>query len=233
MKLTSVLIGLNGIIWTSLSAGYILQNRINDSIPPYIESNLERIMERQEDRLGIKHFGAPKIVYKKPRWQKSPVTMNISGIYYPKEDEIYFPLGSAITPEKNLINNIVTTIAPGLTHNIKQTLDHELGHFYTDKLSESLGRGDWPIFSDKQSLGDKIGLKMTSEGIAEYFERSASGQSGNFYNYNWPKKTEDLVSTDRLYDGGFHLVKPIIDIYGKQGMKYLIINPPKGADLRD
>lgn len=223
--------GISGIILASVGSSLIVQNRINNSIPPYIESNLERIMKRQEDRLKIKHFETPKIVYKEPSWLEGPMTT--LGNYKPKEDETYLQLGSTITPEKSLINNMAIFLPFCPTYNVEKTLEHELGHFYMDKLSENLGRGSWPIFFDKQSMGDKIGIRLVAEGVAEYFRKSGSGEEDYFQDSYWPKKAEDFISNYILYYGGFHLVDPIIDIYGKQGIEYLITNPPKDTDLKN
>ncbi len=220
-----------GIISTALLASLftaslvVVQNRINHSIQPYVESNITRIIETQEDVLGIQHFGVPKISYKQPHWIKDG--FQVSGAYEPEKDQIYLPLGLAITPERNLSNILAICMTFGSTHNVKETLDHELGHFYADKLCESLGKGDWLHFSDGREINvNDVGIKLVSEGIAEYFKRTLNGGKDDFEDSDWPRKFEDFFTRKVIYDGGFHLVKPIIDMYGRRGIERLMSNPP-------
>lgn len=188
--------------------------------------HLEEIVKNQEKMLGIKHFGIPEISY------GTDQNINISGAilcgsYDPKEDRIYLP------PELTVCN-------------VKETLGHELGHFYLDKLNESIGKGDFP--RDVRYNPEEIGIMLISEGIAEYFGRAISNRKDNFNDSEWPRPEKHWIWRDYpvdryigerfrnpriIYDGGFHFVKPIIEKYGKDGIEYLINNHPRGKDLHN
>jgi hypothetical protein len=195
-----------------------------------VESHLERVIEHQEKKLGIKHFGMPKVSFRQLPWLEHFLLYQTAGQYNPNEDEILLSLGVTITPEKNLPNILATALSFGSVPAVEDALYHELGHFYTDKLHESLGRGNWPDYTDKQKADDYVGLRLISEGIAEYFRKTMNDEQDNFDDSDWPEELEDLGATE-IYKGGFHLVKPIIDKYGKRGIEYLTDNPPNTKDL--
>ncbi|MFA5992543.1 MAG: hypothetical protein WC796_02445 [Candidatus Pacearchaeota archaeon] len=203
-------------------SGTIVQNRVSKSIPPYVESHLETIIKDQERILGIKHFGIPQVLFgPSPKDKTTP-----PGKYDPENDTIYLAVRWVTTPENNLANTLLKCLYLGCTKNIKETLDHELGHFYNDKLNESLGNGNYP--KDYNSATNRL----ISEGIATYFNRTINDGKDDFKDSDWPEKFEYLWGY-LAYDGGFHLVKPIIDRYGKEGIKYLITNPPNIQDLNN
>ena len=78
---------------------------------------------------------------------------------------------------------------------------------------------------------ETVGKKLISEGIAEYFERTLNNGKDNFKDSDWPENLGDFIQNKIIYNGGLHLVKPIIDRYGKRGIETLIINPPSLEDL--
>ena len=121
----------------------------------------------------------------------------------------------------------------------KIILAHELGHFYPDRLSESLGKGDWPVYEKFPwgfAEGEK-GKKIISEGVANYFGVRTFGNTSygnklklrvkNFDSYL------DSLGTDSFYDVGYFLVKPILDISVRKGVEYLLTNTPTDKELGD
>lgn len=228
---TKLTIGVVALAAVTLPTGYFVQKKINREVPIYVKSHLEEIMKKQEEVLGIKHFGVPEISFDPaPSTKRENVfkAMPTIGEYDSKNDKIYLPLGLAITPEKNLTNSLAKFLTLGSTHNIKVTLDHELAHFYTDKVNEALGKGDWPEYYEispnstspeedkKRSKNDN--LQIISEGIATYFER---------------KLNIGFVKKPPIYEKGFRLVRPIIDKHGKKGIEYLITHTPSADKLTD
>ena len=201
-------IGIGAFIFSLASSYFIVKDRVEKGIQPYVESHLVAIIKDQEDKLGIQHFGIPRIVYEKQiLLYDGSVGFKedrIFGIYKAKTDEIHLSSSYLVTPDTNLINIIATTVFDPELANVEEILAHELGHFYIDKFNESLGRGSWSNRED--------GNKAVSEGISEYFRKVLNnGGDGGV----------------RLsYDMEFNLVKPIIDKYGKRGIDYLIANPP-------
>ena len=54
----------------------------------------------------------------------------------------------------------------------------------------------------------------------------------DFSHSDWPNLSSWKLWDDRvIYQGGYHLVKPIIDEFGKEGMVYLMQNSPTKDDL--
>lgn len=199
-------IGIGAIIFSLASSYFIVKDRVEQGIQPYVESHIVEIVKEQEERLGIKHFGIPKIVYEQRISLSNGLVGSdkdrIFGIYKSKTDEVYLSTSYLVTPERNLVNIIATEIFATSLIDVKELLDHELGHFYVDKLNENLGKGNW---SNREA-----GKKIVVEGISEYFRVTLNnGGKQNFRDY-----------------GGLPLVKPIIDKYGKRGIEHLIKNPP-------
>ena len=199
---------IGAFIFSLASSSFIVKNVVEKSIQPYVESHIVTIIKDQEERLGIQHFGIPRIAYKqKISLSNGPLESKEGigfGIYKAKADEIHLSLRYLVTPDTSLVNTIATEIFGILFPrvNVKEVLDHELGHFYIDKFNESLGKGDW---SNRNR-----GKKIISEGICEYFRIVLNnGGKHDFADY-----------------GGLPIVKPILDRYGKRGIDYLITNPP-------
>lgn len=177
---------------------------------------LQRCIVEQNKELGIRHFGAPNLAFEDVRY------IRLSGRYDDVKDQI--SIDAIIYLNDDLI----------LGHpNAKEILDHELGHFYTDKLSESLGRGSWPntVWTEPTITTNTACIKLIAEGIAEYFERHINNMPDNFSDANYPSDTAQFWTGWVIYSGGNHLVKPIIDKYGKDGIEYLITHPPTPDDI--
>lgn len=202
------------VLWVSIGVlafdlGMFVNYRIeNKNKKKYIEKNLVNIINSQNEKLGIVHFGIPKLSY-----EQDSIPFIFSGIYRSKEDKIY--LSTTFHLEGML-----------------KTLNHELGHYYTDKLNESLGKGDFEIdFNDSKECF--IGKKIIGEGIAEYFLCRMNGIEDDFQDSEWPADILGFYQSRVIYNGGHHFVKPIIDEHGKRGIEYLITNIPTLDDLKN
>lgn len=188
----------------------------SSDIERHIVENLDAILAQQEEQLGITYFGKPQLQFSLPAAlveQNSLVTLWYAGIY--ENNAIYLNLSG--------FDNYTGA---------KETLDHELGHFYTEKLHESWGLGIWPVYTYDEPYSDSnICLKLIDEGIAEYFSRAMNNGADAFKDTNWPISVFGFWENHVINDGGYHLVKPIIDAYGEEGIAYLISNPPTEEEL--
>lgn len=140
------------------------------------------------------------------------------------------------------LSDIATWIGTtGETKVVTSTLYHELGHYYCDRLYEHLlaDLAAEDTLNDPFRLDKLIGLKIIQEGIGRYFENVMTGEEDSFQDREWPATVGDffdpvaliidqnLIVPDHLiYDGGFHLVKPVIDQYKKEGLLYLLYHIP-------
>lgn len=180
----------------------------------YLENNLVCIVRNQENVLGIDHFGFPKVKY-------LHLEKMLFGEYIPDESTI-------------IIDKFKLSPPSSKGESAHYVLNHELGHFYVHKLSEILGTDElFRIESGGYNNPNNLGKKLISEGIAEYFARSISPKKSYFKDFLYPKTYPKLKNSFPLlaYFGGFHLVKPIIDKYGKKGIEHLIQNPPVGEEM--
>ncbi len=190
----------------------------------YIGENLESIIHLQNEKFESLRIEQSRI---------PSVKVGIPKSYIEKTYKEYGtrPLG-VYNPSTN---TIFITDYPFV--NINTVLKHELGHSYADSLSESLGNGNWPLAcKDKYS---ELGLRLVSEGIAEFIETEVTGRKSNFKDSAWPRSTENFWNRDStlkkylIYDGGRHLVGDVIREYGREGIIYLMDNLPTKEDLSD
>ncbi len=232
------------LIWTALttlgalSAKYgskyssiYLSHYRDPDVQRYVENNLERIVREEEEKLKITHTSVPEIEYILP---VTSVSGEIFGLYDRAKDRIYLASGLLILPKKDLGDLAVEIVTFGATDKVEDTLNHELAHSYCFHLSKTLGIKNWPNLRQKNEF-EYASLKLVSEGIATYFERTMNGTPDKFKDENWPDDLDFVINGTNtayfFYDGGYHLVKPIIDKYGQEGIIYLLLNPPRRDEL--
>ena len=214
-KKTLIVLLISGSLSGCSAIDGINNIRINKSIAEnydktIIEKDLDELIEKQEKILKIKHFGKPEI------FQMPPILrFSSAASYVAEEDRIYFRIYH------------------------KMILAHELGHFYPDKLNESFGKGNWPIyekFPSEFAEGEK-GKKMISEGVANYFGVRTFGDTS--YGKKLELKYEDFeiyrdsLGINAFYDVGYLLVKPVLDKNVRKGVEYLMENTPSDKELKD
>ncbi|MBW2991136.1 sterile alpha motif-like domain-containing protein [Candidatus Woesearchaeota archaeon] len=179
----------------------------------YVTKNLGSIISSQEKSLGVQHFGLPNIEFK--------------GCGFRGEREFYNPDTDTLTL---YLPRAYVHFSPRTTEDL---IRHGLGHIYADKLSEGLENESWPPKVEKNI--DYVRYGLVAEGIAEYFKRKSHNEEDTFKDSQWPKTVEEFekISDSIYYNGSYHLVKPIIDKHGQEGIEYLINNPPEIQDLKD
>ncbi len=211
----------------ALLTSFYAQTKINKDIELFVMNNLESIIEAQENKLGIDHKGSPRIIFGYP---DGYTAHDGSGFYHDPTDTIYLPKGLAITPESNLSNKLAEILSFGRAYDILDILDHELGHFYIDKIKESKSENKWDV---PVTYDQKQARSVVCEGVAEYFKITLNNIETNLSeNYSMPTDCFELTTFD-IYVGGYHLVKPIIDLYGSAAIHYFIDNPPNSVkDLK-
>ncbi len=130
----------------------------------------------------------------------------------------------------------------GTRESLLPVIRHELAHALAHQMSIRLGQGQWPPVSEvipeylSEGSDVLIGYAMLSEGIARVFERFGEDTTYNcdFDNYDpgenvyIPKKMDDLswkysgMLTGIIYEGGYCLAKPILEIDTQKGIEYMI-----------
>lgn len=115
---------------------------------------------------------------------------------------------------------------------LNDILDHEIGHFIADRVSEEYFGKDYPNLSDTLPHEMRRGNNVVSEGIGRYFE-NIKWPGPFFYGpESLPAEQVDIQWLDPLYPykGGHWIVKPIIDDFKLDGLKYLISHPLTYSD---
>ncbi|HIH15362.1 MAG TPA: hypothetical protein HA360_02860 [Nanoarchaeota archaeon] len=232
------IIFLSGIFLT-LTAIYSMIKSMEE-VKAWVPQNLEAIMRIQENELGLAKQNPPTIRFE-----------SLDQIYGKYENgEIYLnsSYGGFKTPENSFFGILAGIISFGEIANVKSTLAHELGHFYNDKIleREERNRGTVYLFAGQTQYNAEksLGNAIISEGIAEYFKRIIITQEDEFEDAEFYfkedifiRKNGNLIGINsnkfyRLrYDGGYHLVNPIIREYGVEGIIYISTHAPKGEEI--
>ena len=192
-------------------------------------NEFRKIAKKQDSVLGLQNFEDPEILFDEVfKYGLDPsdpkATIPQYGWYDRSNDIIWINLKA----KKRLAEN----------------LSHERGHWYPDKLSESIGNGSWRLEIKsfiQEMFQNAKGDKLISEGIAAYFERKPFGGPIEQLSYKDFEKYFKRDSTDiRInYDVGYALVAPILDrsvsLTGSvdKGIELLIKNTPEKRDLKD
>jgi hypothetical protein len=201
-------------------------------IEEYTTNNLEQIMQNLEDVQGIKFIDKPKIEFELSQDAKDHLVTNMTpvALYWPPVDTIYLKTNHLVTPKISFNDMLINLIHFGGVNNTYSVLAHELGHYHTDKIYEKIPYSNWWGVNNVKS--DTIGYMLVTEGIAEHFERSLTCEGDNFSDNEWPEDYTLILDEGRLlYDGGFHLVNPIMEKYGEAGMIHLMYHLPTEDDL--
>ncbi len=218
---------------------YLLCQYKDDEIEEYVEEKLENIIQNQEQKLGIHYPKRPRIEYKLPEEWRERAAEGILGMYRSQEDTLYLNSGLLTHYVPDFGDTIALFLTAGRMGDVFSVLNHELGHLYCDSLAEAAGFGDWPQFDKEMDSGEIIGIRLIAEGIAEYIKKEAMGETEDtFQDHEWPQDLQQFYGSGTgnvhlIYNGGYHLVKPVIDQHGKQGMLYLMIFHPLEKDLMD
>lgn len=111
-------------------------------------------------------------------------------------------------------------------------IDHEVGHFIADRVSEKYFGKDFPNLSDSLPYEVRRGNNVVSEGIGRYFENIKWPGPFLYGPESLPAEAMDIQWLDPLYPyrGGHWIVKPIIDDFKLDGLKYLISHPLTYSD---
>ena len=206
-----------------------LYQRKDPDIEAYVQENLEQLIQEQEKTLGITYpADRPTIHYTLPEEYK---LVGMLGLYRGENDSIYLPSGILTNPKWDFSDFMVTIATFNNTYNVKRSVDHELAHFYCDKVKERVFQNKSPPFSFYFTDEERVSQLLVNEGIAEYVENKMNGEDEKPFSFqNWPSDLTQFTNKD-VYQGGYTIVKPIIDRYGEKGIQFLLFNPPTPKEL--
>ena len=232
-KLVIPLVFLLNFPSDSFDFSTISGSQTNQEVIKYVENHLEDIMHEEEQKLGIKFSGKPKIVFSyEDEFDKRE--KNKTATYSSKKDTIFLPIYDNLTrelmPRRNYLHKVIYQKERNVS-DIDEILWHELGHFYLNKKSKSLGLGNFPDEKEWFLLSElpKIaGEQFIREGIAEYFGKKTGGKNCESFDYS--KINKDpltfLINLELIYNLGCILTREVMDEYGVGAIDYMLRNPP-------
>jgi|SRR3989344_4639759 len=232
---------LKSIFWSGLTAAIYfpasiattihLSGHEDPDIQEYVDENIEQIIERQEEKIGMTYpKERPKMEYLIPDYYQL-MSPGIIGAYRDDTDTLYLSSGILVEPGWELGDFIATIATFNNTASAKRTLDHELAHFYCDKVKEQVLGKEYHLFYRRLSEEELIAHRLINEGIAKYVENTINGEDDSLLLLeNWPVETEQF-SGHMVYQCGYALVKPIIDKHREKGIQFLLFNPPLPKEL--
>ncbi len=207
-----------------------LYHHKDPEIQEYVEQNLEKIIKEQEQKIIISYPAErPKIEYIFPR---EYLSLGASGIYNDKNNTMYLPSGLLTKPEWDWGDLAATFFTFNSTADAKRVVDHELAHFYCDTIKEKvLGKNYHLLETSYFIYEERIASQLINEGIAKYFENRMNGEDKKPLRFEeWPTELNGF-SNHVIYNGGYAVVKPVIDQYGEKGIQFLLFNPPTSKEL--
>jgi len=228
VALASIGIGAS-LIASDITTTYLYFQEDPD-IEEYVQENLELFIEKQEKELGISYSAKrPSIEYLIP---KENIPLGVIGLYDNANDTIYLPSGLLIRPRWDFNDTMVTIVTFNRTAYAKRVLDHELAHFYCDKVKEQvLGKNHHLSNIYMFIPEERIANQLVGEGIAKYIENKMNGEDHGLYPFkDWPSDIEDF-SNKEIYQGGYTIVRPIIDQYKEKGIHILLLNLPTEEEI--
>ncbi|HLD39767.1 MAG TPA: hypothetical protein VJB13_01365 [Candidatus Nanoarchaeia archaeon] len=200
------------------------------AIQAYVEQNLEQIIEKQEKKIGITYpTERPKIEY---TFLEKDISIGTLGLYDNAGNIIYLPSGILTTPKWDFGDFLVTVGTFNRTADVKIILNHELTHFYCDKIKEKALGKTYHLHQMRLFIPTEfIANQLINEGIATYIETKTNDMEKKVISFNqWPLTVEQF-SDYEIYHGGYALVKPIIDQYGEKGIQFLLFNIPTSKEV--
>jgi hypothetical protein len=208
---------------------------------------LALIMKRLENKMEISFSAEPPLVKFAAGRNAQSLHFGEIGKYVPETKTIFisgmlelcdltdilqFPV---INIKKNQIQKVSKEVC-GTMEFRQDLLAHELGHYYVDLMVERQFPESWLFEARRRkqtllSLDDQLGIPIVSEGIATYFGKALGKNTDPSFNEKrWNQKYSEkdltpILTEHIVYNGGYSLVKPIIDRYGYQGIAYLVSHP--------
>lgn len=128
-----------------------------------------------------------------------------------------------------------TELKEELTKRIRHSIKHEAAHDLYCEYGKEIGKTNLfkKIYDDTPAL-EVIQYTLVEEGVADYI--SYKGQLTEFTKKLRDEDFKEMIKKEddsQMYDLGLILVKPILDINLKEGIKELIKNPLTKKDLND
>ena len=201
-----------------------IYNKYHTKIEQTLNVLVDQRISEQERRLGLHYEKKPKIGL---RLSDKNVLFSVNA---------YKTMGGIYAPDNDSISFSFETLHPN-DNTIVKLVDHELAHsYFFNKFGEMPADTNSLFYSSRGSPARMIRNEIIREGFAFYVENKMSNTPDKFKDSEWPNSINNFFVNDKKYryyqyDGGAHLLKPILDRFGNRGLEYVINNLPEKSDL--
>jgi hypothetical protein len=193
----------------------------------YVQKNLGHIMHAQEEKLNCTFNTWPRVEFqlKYENERDSIALSRVGTLAYYENNTIYIDLDKMRSPEWTFWTSIDHAFH-WQKHNVKQIVDHELGHHFMHDADST--------FSIDRYIGSErfYGARFISEGVGTYLEGRMNGITNTFNDAIYPADIGPYP-IQLFYWTGVHLVSPIIDQYGAEGIRYLMQHVPEEDEVKN
>lgn len=192
-----------------------------------------------EERLGLSFdpFWSPRIYFSLPSYYPPEKSADVFAHYNIENQSFYFNPRYIDSSIRFLQKDFSRTASSrgddtSFSARVREMMDHELGHALADQLSRSLGFGPWPISytaRKKFDFYELLGIGLLVEGVGEFFGRTSfprfsldiSVLPDTLIDLSWWFFHKDFY----IYEGGYALVSPILEEFGRAGLIYIMTHP--------
>lgn len=218
-----------GLAGALLFGGYKgVEHSSRSATREYVTQNVERFVQKQENKFGIDHQRTPSIEF--GLYDDSNFGGTTYGLFDAETGNITINDRATVTPNSPVRNWIYGLF--NKTESIDYVLHHELGHAYVEEQLPDVGLESFPdtALNDSRMRGKLTGQKMISEGIADYFAFGMLDMPRPNPDDVWADEPQDPIyfpKRSHFYDGGNALVAPILDKFGVDtGIEKLLRQTP-------
>jgi hypothetical protein len=220
---------ISKLLWTDVSE---YDSFVRSTVDKYYASDIKEIYDFYNIKKDFPKYGF--------KFRKEELLVNIScegAMHMEDSDSIYFysSCSKDMFRDYAKFEKTQEDSKEKLTKRIHHYIKHEAGHSFYSRLKKELGKEDL-VGIDIDSLPkiDQIQYKLVKEGVADYISYKGEIQKyakdiDDTYFKKMIKDEDDFY----LYELGFKLVKPILDINFQAGIKELINHPLTKKDLKD
>ncbi len=195
----------------------------NDSLETLLENAFLYRMRLMEEKSGMKFEDGwvPKVNFGRPDYVSNLAEFGASYDHETKE----FWITKSFKAYYYIPNSLDSM--QYLSKGAKGIIDHELGHALADQISRRHNGFMWPdIYAwVNQTDVEKYVAHVLTEGVGEYFEHLMSSDTlDTSTSSEWlPDGPSSWAWTQDTwaYNGGYFIVKPIIDKFGEKGILYI------------
>ena len=234
-------------------AGYlgsaILAEKITEhQTKQYVTEHIKTFQADQCKQMNLCYTTNPDIIFSIPPGLDLQTALTIGGGY--DNGTLYFPLWNARPPPTTFATKLQQfhnehtpfyRLFFSKRNDVAPRMHHELAHLFTDERRKQLGvvrliDRDLRGKITQEQFGQLVCERIIAEGIATYVQAEMNDHQEAYTRApqqwpKWPQEWRSFLETEIIYNGGYQIVKPILNEHGKRGIDTLILFPLQPEEL--